>query len=84
MKPNRHMNGGWAQNAQSTYYVDDDAPRQILTTSNFWEDDGESAVMLVSVVNSSANAVYHSDVLLPEMLEIEDTYTIFIDDFLSL
>lgn len=67
MRPNRHMNGGLDQTSHNAYYVDDDAPRLILTISNFQIDDNESFVSVAAITRSSQDAIWHSDVLEPRL-----------------
>jgi hypothetical protein len=79
MRPNKYMNGGLDQTSQNAYYVDDDAPRLILTISNFWIDDDKSFVAVAAITRSSDNAVWHSDVLDPRLRQetprfFNDTY----------
>lgn len=67
MEPNKNMNGGPAQNTQNAYHVDDESPRQILTTANFWEENKLEADFM-SIVLSPKDDIYHNDVLSPQMI----------------
>jgi len=67
MRANRYMNGGLAQTSQNAFYVDDDAPRLILTISQYWIDDSESFVAIAAITKSSDNAIWHSDVIDPQI-----------------
>ena len=67
MRANRYMNGGLAQTSQNAHYIDDDAPRIILTISQYWVDDTDSFVAVAAVTKSSDNVIWHSDVLDPQM-----------------
>lgn len=68
MRPNKYMNGGAYQTAQNAHYVDDDAPRLILNIDAHSFCNGESFVLVSAVIKSSSeNAVWHSDVIDPQM-----------------
>ena len=70
MRPNRYMNGGLDQTSQNAYYVDDDAPRIILSIYNHCLFDGESFILVSAVIKSSDNSnneIWQSDVIDPKM-----------------
>ena len=67
MRANRYMNGGLAQTSQNAHYIDDDAPRLILTISQYWIDDVDSFVAVAAITKSSDKAIWHSDVMDPQM-----------------
>lgn len=67
MRKSRYMNGGLAQTSQNAHYIDDDAPRLILTIYQYWVDDVDSFVAVAAIAKSSDNDIWHSDVLDPQM-----------------
>lgn len=75
MRPNKYMNGGLNQTSQSAYYVDDDAPRLILSVSAHSIYENESFVLVSAVIKSSGNTVWHSDVVDPKMRSNETNAT---------
>lgn len=74
MRANRYMNGGLAQTSQNAFYVDDDAPRFILTISQYWIDDVDSFISVSAITKSSDKNIWHCDVLDPH-LRIEESGT---------
>lgn len=69
------MNGGLDQTSQNAYYVDDDAPRLILSVSAHSIHENESFVLVSAVIKSSDNTVWHSDVVDPKMRSNETNAT---------
>ena len=67
MRANKYMNGGLAQTSQNAFYVDDDAPRFILTISQYWIDDVDSFVSVAAITKSSDKDIWHCDVLDPQI-----------------
>jgi hypothetical protein len=83
MRPNRYMNGGLDQTSQNANYVDDDAPRLILSISTHSLYNEELFVLVSAVTKSSDNSVWHSDVIDPQMRsKTTDTSYVTMDDLI--
>lgn len=77
------MNGGLDQTAQNAYYVDDEAPRLILSISSYSVYGDKSFVLVSAVTKSSDNAVWHSDVIDPQMrAKSEKTTYVTLDELI--